>query len=75
MAFYSTVDINVFLFFNSYIFVTNRTSSITLDSREYVKWFIFLTDWAYLALTVATLVDAVVVIYVYVKRHDIRRGK
>ncbi|XP_060557401.1 protein rolling stone-like [Ruditapes philippinarum] len=44
------------------------------DSSQYVKWFIFLTDWAYFSLTISTLVDAVVTTYVFVRRTDIREG-
>lgn len=44
------------------------------DRTQYVKWFIFLTDWAYFMLTLSTLVDACVVIYVFVFRRDIRKG-
>lgn len=45
------------------------------DSSQYIKWFIFLTDWAYFSLTVSTLVDAAVVLHVFVQRKDIRKGE
>ncbi|WAR26797.1 ROST-like protein [Mya arenaria] len=44
------------------------------DSSQHVKWFIFLTNWAYFTLTVATIVDAAVVGYVFFKRRDILKG-
>ena len=44
------------------------------DRAQQVKWFIYLTDWAYLTLTIATLVDAAVVVFVRVKRRDIAKG-
>ncbi|XP_045165334.2 protein rolling stone-like [Mercenaria mercenaria] len=44
------------------------------DSSQYIKWFIFLTDWAYFLLTLSTVVDATTVTYVFVRRTDIREG-
>ncbi|XP_052212909.1 protein rolling stone-like isoform X2 [Dreissena polymorpha] len=44
------------------------------DRSQYTKWFIFLTDWAYLCLTIATIADAMVTTYIHFKRMDIRKG-
>ncbi|KAL4226260.1 hypothetical protein ACF0H5_014243 [Mactra antiquata] len=44
------------------------------DTSQHIKWFIFLTDWAYLILTVSTIFDAAMVIYVLARRPDIRNG-
>ncbi|KAK3102035.1 hypothetical protein FSP39_008269 [Pinctada imbricata] len=45
------------------------------DPAQQIKWFIYLTDWCYFVLTVATLVDAVSVVYVLVRRKDISKGE
>ncbi|KAL3853150.1 hypothetical protein ACJMK2_016716 [Sinanodonta woodiana] len=45
------------------------------DPNQQVKWFIYLTDWAYFILTMATLLDCVVVAYVFIARKDIVEGK
>ena len=45
------------------------------DPSQEVKWFIFLTNWAYFTLTTSTLVDAMVVLYVRLKRRDIIKGE
>ena len=45
------------------------------DPSQEVKWFIFLTNWAYFTLTISTLVDAIVVIFIVLKRRDIAKGK
>ena len=44
------------------------------DPANQVKWFIYLTDWAYFTLTVSTMIDAIVVLYVVLKRRDIIKG-
>lgn len=44
------------------------------DPSQEVKWFIFLTNWAYFTLTISTLVDAIVVIFIVLKRRDIAKG-
>ena len=44
------------------------------DPSQEIKWFIFLTNWAYVTLTMSTLVDATVVVYVRLKRRDIIKG-
>ena len=44
------------------------------DPSQEIKWFIFLTNWAYFTLTTSTLVDATVVVFIRLKRRDIIKG-
>ncbi|KAJ8301965.1 hypothetical protein KUTeg_020952 [Tegillarca granosa] len=44
------------------------------EPEEQVKWFIYLTDWCYFMLTISTLIDAIVVIYVNIKQPEIVQG-
>ncbi|XP_050413775.1 protein rolling stone [Patella vulgata] len=39
-----------------------------------VKWFIYLTNWTYFMLTVETIVEAIILIYVRIWRKDIVQG-
>ena len=45
------------------------------DPDQQIKWFIYLTDWAYFVLTMSTLIDAVCVVFISIKRDDIIQGK
>ena len=45
------------------------------DPDQQIKWFIYLTDWAYFVLTFSTLIDAVCVVFISIKRDDIIQGK
>ncbi|XP_063397369.1 protein rolling stone-like [Mytilus trossulus] len=44
------------------------------DPAQQVKWFIYVTNWAYFVLTFSTLIDAICVVYIVVKRDDIILG-
>ncbi|XP_052075034.1 protein rolling stone-like [Mytilus californianus] len=44
------------------------------DPAQQVKWFIYLTNWAYFVLTFSTTIGAVCVVYIAVKRDDILQG-
>ncbi|XP_071123769.1 uncharacterized protein [Mytilus edulis] len=41
------------------------------DPSQQVKWFIYLTYWAYFVLTLSTIIDAVCVVFISIKRDDI----
>ncbi|XP_052084298.1 uncharacterized protein LOC127721544 [Mytilus californianus] len=41
------------------------------DPSQQVKWFIYLTYWAYFVLTLSTIIDAICVVYISIKRDDI----
>lgn len=45
------------------------------SSAERVKWFVYLTNWTYLLLTLETVVEAVNFFVVHVLRDDIVKGK
>ncbi|VDI56778.1 Hypothetical predicted protein [Mytilus galloprovincialis] len=44
------------------------------DPAQQVKWFIYVTNWAYFVLTFSTIIDAICVVYIAVKRDDILLG-
>ncbi|CAC5400338.1 unnamed protein product [Mytilus coruscus] len=44
------------------------------DPAQQVKWFIYLTNWAYFVLTFSTTIGAVCVVYIAFKRDDILQG-
>ncbi|XP_063439334.1 uncharacterized protein LOC134720774 [Mytilus trossulus] len=41
------------------------------DPSQQVKWFIYLTYWAYFVLTLSTIIDAICVVFISIKRDDI----
>ena len=41
------------------------------DESQRVKWFIYLTNWAFLALGVAVLVNAIVTTVAYVRKGEL----
>ncbi|XP_071180533.1 protein rolling stone-like isoform X2 [Mytilus edulis] len=44
------------------------------DPAQQVKWFIYATNWTYFVLTFSTIIDAICVVYIAVKRDDIFLG-
>ncbi|XP_041379516.1 protein rolling stone-like [Gigantopelta aegis] len=50
------------------------TSDVTTTSSDAAKWFIYLSNWTYLTLTLETCTEAVVLIWTMTKRKDIISG-
>ncbi|ESO88892.1 hypothetical protein LOTGIDRAFT_94344, partial [Lottia gigantea] len=45
----------------------------TTESNR-IKWFVYLTNWTYLILTIETIIEPVILIYARVKRPEILKG-
>ncbi|XP_071083146.1 protein rolling stone-like [Haliotis cracherodii] len=63
------------LFHTSWL-VSSMVSSTKVTSSPLggAVWFIYLTNWTYLLLTTSTVLDAVIVVFVRINRHDIING-
>ena len=48
---------------------------VAYSSTERVKWFIYLTNWTYLLLTLETVLEAVNFLWVHAVREDIVTGE